>query len=199
MVDAATQYPPEIVEGVFAMLNAGSARLAYARAKGVSLVPYDILVPALFSSAGVTAVPDAGNQEKIQQDTIIRKVDYQITNQNSPAGFDSITNEFFALNSGIQARMKIIAAGGGYNPVPDFQPLELIKREFPRGWLLTYNNGIKMDFQASVPLPFAVQVNVVFHGETVYWLPALQMTNADAFRALQALGYNVNGYMNSGL
>jgi hypothetical protein len=191
-------FPPEIQASVYEMLDCGSARLAYARAKGVSLVPYDIVVSATFSSTSVSLVPDVGRKDKISSDTVVREITYQVTNLQTPAGFDSITNEFFELQSGIVARLRVDAAGGGYLPVPDYQPIKRIARCFPRGWLLSYNMGLKMDFQALVPLPFPVQVDFIFHGETVYWLPAIQMDNTVAFQKLANMGYNVTGYTDSG-
>lgn len=192
-------YPPELVADVYRLLGLGSPRLAYARANGVSLVPYDVVVPAPFTSTSVTQVPDAGNKEKLQQDVVVVSSDFQITNIETPSGLDSLTNFFFAQDSGIVARMKIVGAGGGYNPAPDLQPVEFFRRTYRPEWLLTYNNGIKMDFQATVPLPFAVNVNVVLHTETTYWLAALQMTAAEAFRKLTELGFNVTGYNKSGV
>ena len=180
---------PAMAEAVYDMLTVGSPRLAYALACGVPLVPYDINCVALFGDVSVVLVPDVGQNVKIVQDQIVREIRFQVQNQTTPAGFDSITNYFFEQESGIEARLKTVGAGGGYNPVPEFTPIKLIAGPLRRGWLLTYTNGLVMDFQATVALPFPVKVTFTFKSETVYWPRLIDMTSYEALQKLKSMGY----------
>jgi hypothetical protein len=181
--------PTGMAAAVWEMLTLGSPRLAYALACGVPLVPYNIKVAGLFPSTNTTLVPDQGQNVKIVQDMIVREIKFQVQNQNTPGGLDSITNYFFQLESGIEARLKTVGAGGGYNPVPEFQPIATIAGKLRKGWLLTYTNGLVMDFQASVQLPFPVKVTFTFESETVYWPRLIDMTSYEALRCLKKMGY----------
>jgi hypothetical protein len=180
---------PGMACAVFDMLVVGSPRLAYALACGIPLVPFDIKCSGLFTDPSVTLVPDVGQNVKIVQDMVVREIKFQIQNQKTPAGLDSITNYFFEQESGIEARLKTVGAGGGYNPVPQFMPLKLIAGPLRTGWLLTYTNGLVMDFQATVPLPFGVQVTVAFKSDTVYWPRLIDMTSEEALKKLKKMGY----------
>lgn len=180
---------PAMAQAVYDMLTIGSPRLAFALACGVPLVPYQVPVVALFGDTSVTLVPEVGNDVKIVQDFAVKKVVFQVQNQETPSGFDSITNYFYELESGIEARLKIVGAGGGYNPVPVFTPIREIAGDLDRPWLVTYTNGFVMDFQATVPLPFAVKVTFSFKGETVYWPRLIDMSSLEALKALKKMGY----------
>jgi hypothetical protein len=180
---------------VYELLQAGSPRLAYAMSRGVPLFPYVIIINALFADTSETDITNAGNLPKIVQDTIIDDVDFQVQNQNTPQGFDALTNYFFQLESGIKADVKIIGAGGGYNMIPDFTPLALIKRAIKQpGWLLTWNNGIVMDFHASIPLPFPVEITFAFKGRTSYWPRLIDISNDEALRKLKESGFVCDMY-----
>lgn len=184
-------------EQVYSLLKLGSPRLAYAVACGVPLVPWTFNVQADFTSVGQTEVSQAGNNVKIVQDTLIQEIKIQVQNQNTPGGTDSLTNFFYELESGIEANLKIVGAGTGYMPVPEFTPLKHIARKFACGkeWLLTYNNGVEMDFQATVsPLPFPVVVTVSFEGVTSAWPKLIDISQSDAVQKLKSLGYLCDTY-----
>jgi len=158
-------------------------------------VPYSIRVVGPFTDVSQTLVPDVGNDVKIVQDSLIKKIRFQVQSQNPPSGQDSLLNFFYQYQSGILARIKTIAGGTGYNPIPNFTPINLCARELETPWLLTYNNGIVMDFEASVsPLPFPLVVTFVFEAETTVFPKTIDMTNMQAIRALQDMGFLCGQY-----
>lgn len=187
----------EMAKDVYRYLRLGSPRLALAAAVGVPMVPYSIRVEGDFATTSQTEVTQAGNDVKIVQDTFIEEIKIQVQNQNTPGGTDSLTNFFFELESGIEATMKIVGPGTGYMPVPEFTPLKHIARKFNQDnlWLLTYNNGVEMDFQATVsPLPFAVNVTVTLEGITSTWPKIIDISQVEAIGRLKKLGYLCDAY-----
>jgi hypothetical protein len=191
---------PQLAAEVYKALRYGSPRLAFAQACGVPLVPFSIRVVGDFPDVAQALSPSDGNTIKIVQDTFISEIKFQVQNQNPPSGLDSLTNFFFELESGIEARLKTIAGGTGYNPVPDFTPIKLISRrlvdEQSGPWLLTYDNGLVMDFQATVlPLPFPVKVTFVFEGKTSYFPKIIDMSQLQAVKMLKEMGYLCDAYM----
>jgi hypothetical protein len=156
---------------------------------GFSLTPMYVNVIGDFVDPSVTLVPGQGQQDKISWDLAVYEVAYQIQNKNTPAAFDAQTNFFYQLESGIEATLLITGAGGGYSPAVNFTPLRLLATRLDRPWLLTYNNGIAMSFQATVPLPFAVKVTVCFKTRTCLWPVLLEITGYEALGRLKDLGY----------
>jgi hypothetical protein len=185
-------YTIALASEVYRLLDLGTPKLAYARAMGFTLEPFHILVSAPFTTTQTTTVPNAGNASKIFQDTLVTEIDYTITNTATPAGLDSLTNFFFSEMSGITAQIKIEQGAGSYNPVPDFEPLRLLRKKLFRPWLLGINTGVKMNFRASVVLPFPVQVDVTFFGETTWWPKLMDMTTLDCMKRLQSMGFMVS-------
>ena len=109
-------------------------------------------------------------------------------NQDTPSGLDSLTNFFFEQESGILATMQIVGAAGGYQPYNFFTPIKLMCGP-KKMWLITYNNGIVMNFNASVALPFPVTVTFVFRCRTSYWRKLLEMTSWEALCKLKEMGF----------
>jgi hypothetical protein len=188
-----TGYEPETARLVYDLLRAGSSKLAYSVASGFPLVEYAYTLEADFDSADTTEVNNVGQDQKVVQDSIIDEVVFQVQNQNTPAGLDSLTNEFFELQSGIEATMQIVGAAGGYQSYNFFTPIKLMCGE-KKMWLITYNNGIVMNFNASVPLPFAVTVTFVFRCRTSYWRRLLEMTSYEALCKLKEMGFLAEWY-----
>src|SRR5579875_3235646 len=114
----------EMAKDVYRYLRLGSPRLAFAAACGVPRVPWSFRVEADFTETSQTEVTQAGNDVKIVQDTFIEEIKVQVQNQNTPGGLDSLTNFFFEMESGIEANMKVVGAGTGYMPIPEFTPLK---------------------------------------------------------------------------
>lgn len=189
--------PDEIAREVFELLALGSPRLALSVAMGQPLTPYAIRVQGEFSDASVVTIPTVGNDVKIVQDTRIRRIRYQLQNDNTPAGIEAFTNYFFELTSGIEADLRVVSGRGGgvgYEVYPNFTPIRLIARETPR-WLLTYTEGIIMDYNATVPLPFfPMTLTFVFEGETSPLRKLLDISNADAVKFLIKLGFECGIY-----
>lgn len=187
--DCPAGFTLEMTSEVYRLLDLGTPKLAFARAMGFTLEPFHIIVSAPFPTTQTASVPNAGNSSKIFQDTLITEIDYTVTNTATPAGFDSITNYFFAEQSGITAQIKVEQGAGSYNPVPDFTPIRLLRKKVCRPWLLGINCGIKMNFKASVVLPFPLQVDFTFYGETTWWPKLMDMTALDALKKLNAMGF----------
>ena len=141
-----TGYEPETARIIYDLLRAGSSKLAYSVASGFPLVEYAYTLEADFDTASTTSVPNVGQDQKVVQDSIIDDVVFQVQNQDTPAGLDSITNFFFEQESGIEATMQIVGAAGGYQPYNFFTPIKLMCGP-KKMWLITYNNGIVMNFQ----------------------------------------------------
>ena len=162
--------------GIYAMLAAGSPRLALAKARGVPLAPYIINVRATFSDTTVSVIPDVGSDVKIVQDTLIDALVVRVENQSLTANqnqFQSLSDFFFNFQSGIEALLTVQGAPR-YDVVNKFTPLSTIAdmvsggSHWPGGWVLTYQQQLKMDFNAKVLLPFApVEVICTFRG----WVP----------------------------
>jgi len=184
---------PAISKLVYELLRAGSSKLAYSVASGFPLVEYAYTLEADFETTSTTTIANVGQDQKVVQDSIIDDVVYQVQNQNTPAGLDSITNYFFELESGIEATMQIVGAGGGYEPYNMFTPIRLMCGP-KKMWLITYNNGIVMNFNASITLPFPVTVTFVFRCRTSYWRKLLEMTSYEALCELKEMGYLCKTY-----
>lgn len=185
--------------GRLALLSPG---IALALARGDQLVPYMASCKATFSDPNVSqvlgvAMEGVNNGPPIVQASVIDHLDYQIDQQNAFAGqtLKSFADFFFGMQSGILVNMDVYGAPA-YSPLPFFTPIRsaigFLKRAWPMGWFLRYNNGIKMDFSASIPLPsLPVVVTVTF----CMWTPAdaryVRLTDRDALAQLEACGVQV--------
>lgn len=179
---------------VTSMLAGGSPRLALAKARGIPLAPQTMNVRALFPNTTTTLIPDVGSDEKITQDLLVDALVVRVSNQSLTANqnqFQSLSDFFFGFTSGIEATMSITGAPR-YTPVDRFTPLSNIadvvngQSHWPYGWILTYQQQIKMDFNARILLPFA-PVEVVCTFRT--WQPVTQsfvtMTTREAIGLLK--------------
>jgi hypothetical protein len=184
--------PEPLAYEVWDLLRIGSPKLAYGVATGFPMVPFDVNVVADFVDVATPVLPGQGNQNKIVWDMAVYEIAYQIQNKATPAAFDSQTNYFFELESGIEATLLVTGAAGGYTPVVNYTPLRLISGKLARPWLLTYNNGIVMSFQATVTLPFPVKVTVTFKSETCLWPALLDMTGSECLIRLREMGYMID-------
>jgi hypothetical protein len=187
--------------GVYSMLAAGSPRLALAKALGVPLAPYTINCRATFPDTSTSVVPDVGSDIKITQDTLIDAVRYRVTNLSTTANqnqFQAQTDFFFGLQSGIEVLVEVVGAPrydwvSKYTPLANLADLFNGNSHWPGGWVLTYQQQIKMDFQAKVALPYApIEVVVTFNA----WQPVtgmfVTMSNREACAQLAALGIDLS-------
>jgi hypothetical protein len=188
-----------LASGVYAMLAAGSPRLAYAKALGTPLAPYIINIKATFDAVDTTDVPNASNvNTKIVQDTLIDALVVRVQSEQTATGaFQNVDNFFFNFQSGIDATLDVTGAPR-YSVAPDFTPLSTLAdminggSHWPGGWILTYQQQLKMSFHANVPLPSdLVPVDVICSFRA--WTPVgemfVQMTNAQAFAGLAGCGF----------
>lgn len=180
--------------GVYQMLAAGSPRLALAKAKGIPLAPYFINIRATFADTSVSTVPDVASDVKIMQDTLIDGMLYTITNLSPNANqnqFQAQSDYYYKWQSGIEATLDVTGAPR-YAVAPNFMPLATMADAFNgdarvgSGWILTYNEQLKMSFNAKVTLPTApMEVVVTFRTLVPVWDDLVQMTNKEAFRLLR--------------
>ncbi len=183
--------------GVQRMLEAGSPRLALAKAMGVPMAPYVMNVRATFPDVDTPGVPDVGSDVKIVQDTLIDCMVVRVTNDTGGQSniFQPQSDYFFNFQSGIEATLDVKGAPR-YSVAPNFTPLSTLadvvngNSKWPAGWILTYQQQLFMSFNARIaPLPFApATVVCTFRG----WIPVgemfVQMSNREAFERLAARG-----------
>jgi hypothetical protein len=188
--------------GVYAMLAAGSPRLALAKAWGIPLAPYLINVRATFATTGTTDVVDVGSDVKIVQDTLIDGFVARVQNEGASANesvFQSESDFYFNFQSGIEVKLDVMGAPR-YSVAPTFTPLSTIadmingNSHWPGGWILTYQQQLFMQFHTDVTLPDApMEVICTFRG----WVPTNDMfvmdnyKNRDAIAELVKMGFSV--------
>jgi len=182
------------IDSVNGWLRMGYPRLALARALGVPFQPWVFNVRATFDSSDVDTISDQGADSKVNQDTVIDSMIVRVTDDNVPDNVFSPQNGYFTnYQSGIEATLDVLGAPR-YTVAPKFTPLstlaELINpATWPMGWVLTYQQQVKMTFFARNPLAhFPTTVVCTFRG----WSPVgdmfVQMPNEGAIAQLQAMG-----------
>jgi hypothetical protein len=190
-----------LATGVYSMLAAGSPRLALAKAMGIPLAPYAINVRAVFPDTSTSGVPDVGSDVKITQDTLIDSIVYRITNQSTTANqnqFQAQSDYYYNWQSGIEATLDVTGAPR-YAVTGKFTPLATLADAFNGdsrwggGWILTYQEQLKMSFNAKVTIPTApIEVCVTFRAWIPVWDELVQMTNREAFVRLRELGFDIS-------
>jgi hypothetical protein len=183
-----------LAAGVYAMLAAGSPRLALAKAKGVPLAPYIINVRAIFPDTATSVVTGVGSDVKIVQDTLIDALVVRVQNESTTANqnqFQAFSDFFFGFQSGIEAKLSIQGAprydvANKYTPLSTLGDVVTGSSHWPGGWVLTYQQQLVMDFNAKILLPFApIEVICTYRG----WVPVTQafvtMTTREAIDSLQ--------------
>lgn len=183
-----------LAAGVYSMLAAGSPRLALAKALGIPLAPYMINVRGLFPDTSTAVVPDVGNNEKITQDTLIDGVVFRIFNESVTANQNQGQPEsdfYYNFQSGIEATLAVDGAPR-YGVATKYTPLANLADAFNGssrvggGWILTYQNTLKMSFQAKVTLPNApFEVVFTFRSWIPVWDDLVAMTNREAIKRLR--------------
>jgi hypothetical protein len=182
--------------GVQKMLEAGSPRLALAKAMGVPLNPYAINVRATFPDVDTPTVPNVGSDHKIVQDTIIDALVTRVTIDRTPTNvFQPQSDYFFNFQSGLEATLDVKGAPR-YAVAPNFTPLSTLadmvngNAKWPAGWILTYQQQLFMSFNSRIsPLPDApVTVVCTYRAWTPVGEMFVQMTNREAFERLAQHG-----------
>jgi len=187
--------------GVYRMLEAGSPRLALAKAMGLPLAPYMINVRATFPDTATPNIPEVGSDVKITQDTLVTTMLFRISNQSTTANqnvFQVQSDYYYNFQSSLEATLDV---GGAprYGVTGKFMPLVNLADAFNgdsrpgEGWILTYQQQLIMSFNAKVTLPYApMEVVVTFRALVPVWDELVQMTNREAFVRLRELGFNIS-------
>jgi len=181
--------------GVYAMLAAGSPRLALAKARGVPLAPYIINVRAVFPDTDTSMVPSVGSDVKIVQDTLIDSLVIRIQNESVTANqntFQAQSDFYYSIQSGIEATLDVMGAPR-YSVAPRFTPLSTMgdlingNSHWPGGWVLTYQQQLFMSFNAKIALPVApLEVVCTFRSWTPVTAEFVNMGNDQAIAYLQS-------------
>lgn len=181
---------------VYAMLAAGSPRLALARARGVPFAPFFINIRATFPDTSVSSVPDVGSDVKISQDTLVNEMIVRVFNRSVTANqnqFQAQSDWYFNWQSGIEATMDIQGAprptiADTFIPLANlFDAFNGSAKRAGHGFILTYQQQFFMSFQATVTLPVApMEVVVTFPCETPVSQAFTRMTNREAIDALRS-------------
>lgn len=191
---------------VWRFIQAGSPRLALARATGIPLVPLIINVRATFPSTSTVDVPTVGAQTtpggqpwRMVQDCLMDSMVFGIYNKSATANQNveqSESDYYFGLQSGIEATLTV-EGQPRYQVCSYFTPLSQIanmvrgENHWPYGWILKPTQQLLMSFHAGVPLPYApIEVvcsfrmfSTVSDGD----IPG----NRQAFDTLRSIGYSV--------
>jgi hypothetical protein len=181
--------------GVYAMLAAGSPRLALAKARGVPLAPYLINVRAVFPNTDTVVVPDVGSDVKIVQDTLIDSLVIRVQNESTTANqntFQAQSDYYYSFQSGLEATLDVQGAPR-YSVAPKFTPLSTMgdlingNSHWPGGWVLTYQQQLWMSFRATIALPVApLEVICTFRSWTPVTAEFTNMGNDQAIAYLQS-------------
>lgn len=184
----------DMADDVYGLLRKGSPMLAYAVACGVPLAPWKTSVQGIFATTAVVTVPEVANSTKLVQDTIVDRISYQVQNLNTPTSdFSSFAEYFYSLQSGIEAKLKVVGTPR-YAIVDSFTPISLIAGP-TGGWILTMDEGLVMDFNATVTLPFApLKITFTFECRTTHWAKLIKMDNGTALTNLTNMGYDCSQF-----
>lgn len=208
--------PPDVQPGqppccgddpqVWRFLQAGSPRLALARAKGIPIVPLIVSIRATFTSATDVDVPAVGLQGnqggipyRLVNDALIDTMVSRVVNKSTTANqniLQTFSDFMFGFQSGLEATLTV-EGQPRYQVVSQFQPLSNIadmingNSHWPYGWILKPSEQLLMSFHAGVPLPYApIDVIVSFRLWTTVSDGDIP-SNRQAFSALEGLGYQV--------
>ena len=187
--------------GVYTMLAAGSPRLALAKAMGIQLAPYTINIRALFPDTSTSIVPDVFNDVKFTQDTLIDSILVRIENQSQTANqniFQAQSDWYYNFQSSIEATLDVVGAPR-YAVAPKFMPIASLADTFNGdsrwggGWIISYQQQLKMSFNAKVTIPTApIEVIVTFRAWIPVWDELVQMTNREALIRLRECGFEIS-------
>ena len=183
-------------------LAMGSPKLALARALGIKLTPWVPIVAAEFPDTSTTLIPNVGfsaQPNKITQDMVCDGISINLLNEATAneSSLSTMSDYYYNVQSGIDATMEVTGQPG-YPVFPDFTPLAVISDmiglgAYPKGWILTNQQGIKMSFNARIPLPVApYRVVVAFRLWGPNWELLTSITTPDAIRMLRDCGYTVS-------
>lgn len=192
------QVDPSVASDVYMFLRIGSPRLALARAWGVPMAPYLINCRGTFPTTDTQTIIKVSNDQKIVQDTYVDCVTARVTNLSDTANqnqLQTLSDYFFNFQNGLNATLSVEGAPR-FSIAPDFTPISLLSdvingsSRWGNGWVLTYQQELSMQFQASIELPTApIELCFTFRS----WIPTndmfVDMRNRDAIAQLRAEGF----------
>jgi hypothetical protein len=177
--------------GVYEFLEMGSPRMALARALGVPFAPWGVNVTTVFTQTAPAVQSDIGADTKFTQDVYVVGVIGRVINQNTPLNQFQTLSDFFA-NWQNAFQVKLWVAGspryGVFEKWTNLgNALDMLAPDWPRGWVLTYDQQIEMSFQSTVALPAAtlpLQIQCTFRTLAPVGEGFSKMTNEDALARL---------------
>lgn len=189
-------------ESPLGWLRAGYPRTALAVAKGIPFAPYPFNVRATFQGPDQPSIVNVGpDLQRVTMDTIIEGIIVSGTFDRPPANvFQTLSDFFFNFQSGIEAIMNV---EGAPRPsiVPNYTPIrsfaDVLNARYPRGWVLTPTQSLKMSFTARIALPeFPYTVVMTFRAKCPINDELVNMSARQAIEELRACGVPVpEGYL----
>jgi hypothetical protein len=191
---------------VWRYIQAGSPRLALARATGQAIVPLVVNVRGTFPTTSTTDIPAVGMQSnqggvpyRLVQDCLVDGMVARIQNESPTANqnqFQSLSDFFFNFQSSIEATL-YLEGQPRYEIASYFTPLSTLcdmfngNAHYPYGWIIKPTQQLLMRFHSDTPLPTApLEVIVSFRLWTTVSDGDIP-SNRQAFEHLCDLGYEV--------
>jgi hypothetical protein len=185
---------------VYGWIRRGAPGVALARALGVPFGPWVPQVRFTFDTPDpqVSPVVGFGSETRITQETIVQCIIVRTSIDRTPISpFDAPSDNAFNFTQPIDATLDISGVPK-YTVTPDFTPLQNLadafngNSEWPWAWVLTDQQGVKMQFQSRIRLPdFPVTVTVTFR----CWQPVTDLlrnaSTRDVVAQLRELGYTI--------
>jgi hypothetical protein len=179
-------------------LHHGFPRLALVRALGVPLAPWCINIRMTWDTPDVQVTRSEGTDGKITQDTFMDGMIARFSLDRTPTNpFDAPSDFALQFTNNIEATLDVHGTPR-YTVTADFTPVSTLTDVFngnskwPFGWVLTYQQQLKMQAQNRIQLPgFPATLICTFRG----WQPVtdllVNMTNRQAAERLRAMGYTI--------
>lgn len=184
-------------ESPLGWLRAGYPRTALAVALGIPYAPYPFNVRCTFDAADQVTIPNVGpDLQRITSDTIVDGIIVSGTFDRPPTNvFQSLSDFFFNYQSGIEAIMNV---EGAPRPsiVPNYTPIrsigDVINARYPRGWVLTPSQSLKVSFTTRFALPeFPYTVVMTFRARAPISDELVNMSARQALEELRKCGVPV--------
>lgn len=187
-------------EEVYEWIQLGAPGIALARALGIPFGPWTPQVRFTFDTPDPQVSPVVGfsGETRITQETIVQCIIVRTSIDRTPISpFDAPSDNAFNFTQPIDATLDITGTPR-YTVTPDFTPLQNLmdtfngNSEWPWTWVLTSQQGVKMQFQNRIPLPsFPVTVTATFR----CWQPITDLlrnaSTRDVIAQLRENGYTI--------
>lgn len=170
-------------------------KMALGMVLGVPRVPFVVDVPIQFSSSSVNAPPIVSTfDNNLTQDTLIQRISYSLTQQNSFPGspFQSLYFSQLKAQTGVGIQMQVF--GGPKYAVNDtFTELanfaDIFAVAWPSGWPLFKQSNVKISsVLLNTPTSVPYTVNLTFLGVQSLEKSLDDLSDSEARKRLRALG-----------